>query len=143
MSNEVQIEFLPEKMLVVSAKGVSKRVHCSEMKLINNHTGQLNMQGLLLLDMAAGKRIPKSKKKIISNVRKIFKDVLGIERNPFQMDWKPYFTLIDGRSKADDRARDKAIHVEYKEDIHGKIIDDTYTYDNEGDETAKWLEEHT
>ena len=139
MPQEVKIEFAPNNILIISARGTRKRMSYSEFLLQNKKTGELNKQGVLLLGIAHGKSIPKNQSKTVSVIRsKIFRNLLGIKSDPFQRDWTSHFALIDARERADERAKERASFTEYDpgNEEHGSY---SPLFDDEDDQAGEFI----
>lgn len=116
--------------------------------LINQRTNSLNKHGEVLAGLARDIKFPPgitlsgSEKKVVGRLRKSLNLLLDCSggRDPFlpfneHDGWKPRFNIIDNRSAADERAKQKRVDVPY--------VEDEYTYEDEGDETDEWIKEQT
>ena len=131
--------------------------------LIDLRTGKGNLKrsGAILLDMAIKKRTTDPQyKKHLSKLRTKLEKALGIEGNPFATTQdpnrhRPIFALIDGRNKADQRARERAERSlqsfnenSPRHNLSGRLTDDLsnreeeYPFDGDEDAAAEWLREN-
>jgi hypothetical protein len=87
--------------------------------------------------------------KIISNLRGILKDRLGITANPFMRTDKGYeaiFCVEDKRDTADRRAKERAertmLSIDELSDQGRQFAAHQNAFDSEDDEAGKWLAEN-
>ena len=149
LPEEITLTILSSNTLAIEARSKKKKLHFSEVGLYDTHGKKPNRKAIYII--ALSKKITieskSSDKKVISRIRtEFFKTYLGIETDPFSTktktaSWNPKFKVIDNRSSADIREKDKAIMVEY-EDITGKHGYDEFDED-EDDNAGKWLKENT
>lgn len=129
-------------------KGKVKRKSFSDINLMGIRKNQPNELGTLLLGLSHGEKFPKGcnpqdkEKTLISKLRKVLKELTGIDEDPFYLinptdGWKPKFTLIDDRKNADNRAAARAIHVSY--DDNRDAFEEERPFDNEEDIANEWL----
>jgi hypothetical protein len=115
----------------------------ADIGLLNKRTNEPNHQGGILIGLSHGKKFPESispkavnkDKAAISKLRTSLLVLTGITDDPFtvfnqQDGWKPRFKLLDDRKNADERAKREAASVAY---------DDSLNYEQEDDDTDKWL----
>ena len=128
----------------------------SEVDLLNRRLSKPNHQAVILIGLAQGKRFPppyRSKlesreAKAISLLRKSLVALTGLERDdPITFNtadgYRPAFTLIDDRGNADQRAKDRAIHDPWSEDVID-VGDNAWSspdFEDEDDAAGRWLEE--
>ena len=160
---EVTITLVAGDLIEVAARDVIKRVTYGEFGLIDKRIGKgvLSEPGKRLLDIATNKlaKHPQHKKHF-SRLRVILKAALGIKGNPIPAisisgptKYSPQFNLVDARKRADKRARKRATHTEFKDDIDysaGAALSDELTeieeerpFDEENDGTAKWIKNNS
>jgi hypothetical protein len=114
--DEIEMELVAGDIIMIRARNMSKQVTYGAFDLIDLRTGKgnLNRSAAILLDMATKtKTSNQSYKKNLSNLRIKLEQALGVQGNPFATTQdpnrhRPIFALIDGRNKADQRARERA-----------------------------------
>lgn len=120
-----------------------------ELGLMGKLKKEPNQLGGILIGLSQSEKFPKEitvepkDKTAISKLRDSLIRLTGIKRDPFFPfnngdGWKPRFKLIDDTRNAENRAKQRAVYVEYDDSKHGSITPD---FDDEGDDAAKWLEE--
>ena len=159
---EVSITLVAGDLVEVSARGKVRRVTYGECGLIDRRTGKgkLIAAGRIFLDMATRKISHNAQyKKNLSRLRKELQQAFGINGNPFYPPSTssrhrhfPKFELEDARNKADQRVKERATHVSYREEIGhsvgGVLADDLegrteeYSYDEAGDAVDEWIREN-
>lgn len=157
-AREVTIEFSAGDsggiIVVVSARGETRRFALAELGLFDHRKSELNFRGGLLLGMAQG-RFPKTgakgREKQVERLRRSLKSSLGIIDNPVTCidggRYVPNFTAADNREAADDRATRNAerrsLSLDGLQDRNVQFAEPVkpdYGYESEGDETDKWIE---
>jgi len=140
--SDVTIKLKANNRITFSNKnGSYKSKTMLEIDLLNRTTNTLNNQGAILLGLAFGEKYPKGSsaeqkdKTAISKLRRSLVALTNIKDEPFfpfnsADGWKPKFNLIDDRSALDERAKEKAVHVEFKDDR---------PYTPEGDEADDYI----
>ncbi len=115
-------------------KGEYKRSHFRDIGLIDKRAKeQPNHQGLILIGLSLDKKYPVGKyckpneKVAITRLRDALCKLTKLSEDPFlpyneHEGWKPRFILIDDRENADERAKEKAIHVRFDDET--KYTDD-------------------
>ncbi|WP_295624055.1 hypothetical protein [uncultured Nitrosomonas sp.] len=113
-----------------------------------------NYIGGILIILSKGIKFPNTKKAAgkdktaISKLRSALVKLTDIEGDPFtpfnEVDgWKPSFKLIDDRRNADERAKQKAVHVPLDENKDADNLNpETPDFENINDEAGNWLNEH-
>jgi hypothetical protein len=123
--DDLTIIFASNDRLRITAKGKNSQEMLANVGLINNKTGEPNMQGNALLEIARKGKLPRNaaNDKKISRLRNdFFKKYLGITIDPFHpanntTGWKPLFKVEDKRGAADERAKRDAVHVSYNDNV--------------------------
>ncbi|MBL8645466.1 MAG: hypothetical protein JNK21_16150 [Rhodospirillaceae bacterium] len=103
-------------MLELSARGVTRRVALAEFDLVDRRGGALNQQGAVLVGLAHEKVFSRKEEKnsaIMKRLRAVFRERLGLTADPFsrhdpKLGWRPLFSVVDARGRADERASEKA-----------------------------------
>ena len=144
--DDITITFMPNNRLAYSiheGKKVFKLF--SDLNLIDIRSGMLKKHALVLTGLANGKKYPDTKKStnaqrsLIKRLRSSLITLTGIESDPFfpfnsADGWRPRFKLISRQHAADERAKEKAIHNEYLDEVEYPYQDD-----NAEDEADAWL----
>ena len=144
---ELCLTFLPNLMVKVSAQGITKSVSCDALGLVDRRRSELNTQGTALIGIASGRILPVSHAYVISRLRTILSKHLGVKSDPFlprsKGGWKPRFKIIDSRTTQDDRAKQKAVHVQYDQKIleHNQVVSES-SFEDEDDEGGEYLRRH-
>lgn len=105
-----------------------------------------NDLGVLLIALSMGKKFPNGRaltaaqKTAISKLRNSLKELTGLMEDPFtpynEADgWKPRFTLIDDRGNADERAKERAVHVSHNDELGYEPPD----FQDEDDDAGNYL----
>jgi hypothetical protein len=146
---EIAAGYSGDIVLNISARGTSRRASLDELKLFNKTKAEPNTQYGVLLGLASKRSVPKSEMKIISNLRGILKDRLGITANPFMRTDKGYeaiFCVEDKRDTADRRAKERAertmLSIDELSDQGRQFAAHQNAFDSEDDEAGKWLAEN-
>lgn len=136
--------------LEISARGETRRIALAALDLVNKQSGGLNRMGVMLLGFAKNFDPPDSgaNAQTISRLRHLFQEHLGLKSDPFDpkaAKWKPHFKIVDKRGAADERAKREAERNTISYELmneRGERAGDIreQPYDDEGDDTAKWLE---
>jgi len=158
--DEIEIELVAGDIIMIRARNMSKQVTYGAFGLIDLRTGKgnLNRSGVIFLNIATKQRATDPQyKKNLSRLRTKLEKALGIEGNPFATTQdpnrhRPIFTLIDGRNKADQRARERAERYQesFEEgspshELSGRLTDDLsgkeeeYPFDKDEDAATEWL----
>lgn len=103
-------------MLEISARKVTRRIAVAEFGLVDRRTGALNQHAAVLVGFAHGERISRTKEAHAATMKRLraeFRNRLGLESDPFtqhshENGWRPLFSIVDLRGRADDRAKEKA-----------------------------------
>jgi len=142
MWQNLTVSLEPNDMIQVKNKTeVIAFKHLTEVGLKGKKRITANQQFLVLVGMAAkvmfppDKRTPKDSKKI-ADLRCSLKKLVNTKDNPFyefneDKGWRPRFELIDKRTVGDQRAKERAPHVEY---------DDARTYEKESDAADDFID---
>lgn len=115
---EVSITFLANDLLEISARDETRRIPSGSFGLIDRRRGGLNSAGTILSGMAIGASLKakvgdKENKKIVSDLRRLLKRQLGLNKDPFYRycegeGYRARFKLADKRNAADERAKQDA-----------------------------------
>jgi hypothetical protein len=133
--------------------GKTIRANLEGTKLLDNRYKKLSMAGIALLGLATKSSIKQKKpgstegisSKIMTELRQALQNLSNIKSDPFYVyesvdGWKPKFRIVDRRNASDERAKDKAQHVQFDEAIHSPKTDKEYPYpEDEQDEAAQFL----
>lgn len=112
-----------------------------DIGLMGTRKNEPNRLGGILLGLSLGEKFPIGKapqnkdKAAVSKLRHALKKLTALSDDPFipinESDgWKPRFKLIDDRKNADERAKERAIHVPF---------DETRDFDDEDDPAGRFL----
>jgi hypothetical protein len=64
----------------------------------------------------------------------LFRTALGVTGNPFARDWTPHFKIEDKRNAADERAKQRAVHIPLDS---GRIgTEEEYPFDRPSDDDS-------
>ena len=161
--DEVTIAFVGDRnddglgannMLEISARDARKRVALAVLGLIDKRTGELNLQGGILLGFTLNNMLPRNNKntKRMSRLRLALLDCLGLRGDPFEDyrlggNWRPRFQIVDRRGAADDRARREAERrtgsfeqaIE-RGDQFAEPNASMRSFEREDDDAAEWLD---
>jgi hypothetical protein len=144
---ELCLTFLPKAMVQVSARGITKRVSCHALSLMDRRRSELNTQGAALIGIASGQILPISHAYVISRLRNILRTHLDIKSDPFfprsKTGWDPRFKIMNKRTGQDDRARRNAVDEQYDEDSleHNRPIGSKHPFEDEDDDAGEWLKQ--
>ena len=126
-----------------TGEGQFQRSSFQEIGLMGKRKHVPNHQGEILFRLSRDRKFPSGKRAnkdsaAISRLGGALKALTGIDADPFYRfneadGWKPRFKLIDDTRNADQRAKDRAIHVPF---------DETRDFEEEDDEGANFLREH-
>ena len=164
IAEELTIAFVGDKaesglgannMLKISAREVVRTVPLAALDLVDRRRGTLNSQGVILLGMVSGRRLPpkRAHAQKLTRLRQLFKTHLGLA-DPFHpysesAGWALRFRLEDRRGAADERAKQEAERRTVSlEQLAGRgfMPDDRHqahrSFDAEGDTTDVWLKEN-
>ena len=162
--SNLKLRFLKNNYLEEAFGQDKSFVNLAERGLMNDTERKPNSSCEILFDMANNSVCyqPASAKHPISRLRRILKKAYGIDADPFSLDkvkgYRPKFELKDDRNALDERARKRAIHVPYNDDVnyetgseHGSsghaVTSSKPEYPFQEDElgtdkAAKWLKDH-
>jgi hypothetical protein len=152
---DITISLEPNDMIQAKDKStVIVTKHLTEVGFKGKKKTEPNEQFLVLVGMATGKKFPPNQRtkidsKKISNLRSSLKRLVSINSkdDPFcefnEADgWRPRFKLIDKRNAGDQRAKDRAIHTPFNEDVHSNGQDRPYERSHEKDDADRFLEDN-
>ena len=104
-------------MLEISAREVTRRIAVAEFGLVDRRTGSLNQQAAVLVGFAHGAKVTRTNNEAhaatMKRLRAEFRNRIGINADPFtqhskENGWRPLFSIVDLRGRADERAKEKA-----------------------------------
>lgn len=124
--------------------GRRKRSSFREIGLMGERKIRPNQLGVMLIGLSQKKKFPSGNRAqgkdatAISKLRNILMLLTGLTTDPFyplnEADgWKPRFKLIDDQKNADERAKERAVHVS---------TDEARDYEDENDQTGVWLRDN-
>lgn len=141
-------------LLEISARGISKRISLGEFGLLDRRTGALNQQAAVLVGLARGARMSRTKESIAATMKRLraqFRARLGLKGDPFathrpDVGWQPLFSIVDLRGRAEERAKEQAERRtlsfdQMQEQGHQFSANDTDSADEEN-AADKWMTEH-
>lgn len=124
--------------------GRHKRSSFQAIGLMGKRKIEPNQLGGILIGLSQKNKFPSGKRAqakdatAISKLRGALWQLTGLTSDPFyplnEADgWKPRFSLIDDRRNADERAKEKAVHVS---------LDEARDYEDENDPAQDWLDKN-
>ena len=145
-----------------------KTLHFRDIGLMGKSKNSPNMSGEILINLSQMRKYPPVGKpegkhrKAISDLRNCLEKLTGISKDPFKTfnskdGWRPIFELVDDRRNADNRLKQKAVHVKFEDntryydnpsDFDDDTPDfddddgDTLNFDDEDDAAGKWLKNY-
>ncbi|NHN38966.1 hypothetical protein G8764_16780 [Pseudomaricurvus alcaniphilus] len=122
--------------------------HMMDIGLLNKKANTPNTQYTILLGLSRGMRYPtkalpkNNEKTAISKLRRSLEALTGIRDDPFKnfdddQGWKPLFKLLDRTHSADERAKERAIHIPFDD----SFSDSTADFDDEDDAAGEFLKQ--
>jgi len=119
--------------------------HMREFNFMGNTKTDFNQSGNILLGLSKEIKFPSDgllnkNRTSISKIRYSLKRKIGIKADPFYKfdksnGYRPKFKLIDKTSVADERAKEKAIHIPFNDEIDTE----KRSFDNENDEAGQFI----
>jgi hypothetical protein len=122
---------------------------------MDRRTGAVNSQGVVLVGIATGRKLPASNENSakLSRLRKLFRSNFGVDEPFFPYNpkegWSPRFQIVDGRGATDERARRDAErrsvsleqYLESGARLNAHLISEDPS-EQEGDDADRWLREN-
>ena len=151
------LRFLKGNFVEVGGPEQKMRFSLAEVGLINRTKSEPNASCEMLFQMAKHVFfIPnKGTKQKISTLRRTLQKALRLSGDPFQIEgargYVPRFQLIDGRDALDQRAKEKAIHHPFNDELQADKQEpddqDGYSYEEDwemqGDEASLYIRKRT
>lgn len=141
-------------MLEITVREVTRRIAVAEFGLVDRRTGSLNQQAAVLIGLAHGAKIFRTKESHAATMKRLraeFRNRLGVKADPFTQHspangWQPLFSIVDLRGRADERAKEKAEYLtksfdQMQEQGH-QFADSEAIATDEGDAADRWMEEN-